>query len=677
MKRRGIRRWALVGAVTAVALAGLAAAALDQFEYSVFDKRFYLSSQQIAFVRPGLELDVQEVQLAPDRSLSVLFKITDNRGLPLDLDGIFTPGPVRVRFVLGTIPNDGEQYVSYINRAVTSPITGVTAIQPVTDTGGSFARVDDGTYLYTFGARFPEGFDPDATHSVGIFADRDLGEFGLGFQIANEVTHFVPSGQPISRIRDVTPTESCNACHDPMHAHGVFRQEVQLCVMCHTTGVIDPDTGADMDFKVMVHKIHRGADLPSVQAGTPYQVIGFGGTVFDFSDVAFPQDIRNCESCHSAPAVQEFAHLLNPTRAACGSCHDDVNFATGEGHIGGPAISDRFCGNCHFPEGELEFDSSIRGAHTIPSMSAQLTGLNIEILEVQNGTPGDRPTVLFTIRDNEGEFIPISTVNSMSMVLAGPTSDYRFRRSEAALARATPVGDDAYSFTFDNAIPEDMPGSFVVAAEGFRNAILNPGTTKERSVREASPNPLFYFSLDGSEPEPRREIVSNMNCNTCHLDLNLHGQQRRDPEYCIVCHNPEADDSFRRPADQAPPRSIDFKFMVHRIHSGQDLTQDYTLFGFGNVAHNYNDLRYPGDLRNCSKCHEGDTYNIPSAGIVATIEPNEFFSPIPPNSAACLGCHDTLGAAAHAFVNIAPFGEACSACHASDREFSVTRVHAR
>jgi hypothetical protein len=42
-----------------------------------------------------------------------------------------------------------------------------------------------------------------------------------------------------------------------------------------------------------------------------------------------------------------------------------------------------------------------------------------------------------------------------------------------------------------------------------------------------------------------------------------------------------------------------------------------------------------------------------------------------------LACHDTISAAAHAFMNIAPFGEGCAACHGEGREFAVSRVHAR
>ena len=43
-----------------------------------------------------------------------------------------------------------------------------------------------------------------------------------------------------------------------------------------------------------------------------------------------PSDPRRCEVCHdqNSGATQATAYLTRPTRAACGACHDDVNFAT-------------------------------------------------------------------------------------------------------------------------------------------------------------------------------------------------------------------------------------------------------------------------------------------------------------------------------------------------------------
>ena len=114
--------------------------------------------------------------------------------------------------------------------------------------------------------------------------------------------------------------------------------------MCHQPQTTDPDTGNTLDMKVFVHKLHMGSQLPSVVAGTPYQIIGFNQAVSDWSTVVLPSDPRRCAFCHEPTkvtgATQADAWMKNPNRAACGSCHDDVNFATGKNHVDLPQVSD-------------------------------------------------------------------------------------------------------------------------------------------------------------------------------------------------------------------------------------------------------------------------------------------------------------------------------------------------
>jgi OmcA/MtrC family decaheme c-type cytochrome len=143
-----------------------------------------------------------------------------------------------------------------------------------------------------------------------------------------------------------------------------------------------------------------------------------------------------------------------------------------------------------------------------------------------------------------------------------------------------------------------------------------------------------------------------------------------------MCHNPNADDSPFRPEEDMPARTIDFKMMIHRIHAGVFLENDYTQIGYRGTPHNYNGVVYPGDLRNCEKCHVDDSW-MEAGGNLDTITLREFFSPMPPNSTACAGCHDSMATAAHAYQNIAPFGEACMACHGDGKTFSVASSHAR
>ncbi|MFQ5738196.1 MAG: OmcA/MtrC family decaheme c-type cytochrome [Acidobacteriota bacterium] len=671
-----LSKWGL-GVVMGLGLVAISAVTLQKGSDSKLSREYYLTEEQIAFVRPGLELEIQSVAVAADRSVSATFSVSDERGLPLDLDGVFTPGPIRARFVLAHIPGDQDQYVTDTTEEVTSPITDVSAVQGAADSGGTFEKIDEGTYRYTFGTPLPPDFDPDATHSVGVYADRDLSEFGLDRQVANTVVNFLPSGGEVNKVRDVVSTQACNQCHDPLEAHGGFRRQVALCVLCHNPGQIDPDTGESVDFPVLIHRIHRGGDLPSVQAGQPFQIIGFQQRVNDFGHIEFPQDIRYCDTCHQPGATsQAEAYLLRPNMAACGSCHDDVVFSSGENHPGGPQISNNLCAFCHFPEGELEFDASIIGAHTVPEASRQLEGIQIEIVDVANADPGANPTVFFWLRNHAGETLEPSSLPFFNLVMAGPTTDYSFLAREAAMEKSVPF-EDGFTYTFETPIPADATGTFAMGSEAFRDVLLNPGTTAEFSQRESAENPVFYFAVTDPEPAPRRTVVLDEKCEGCHRNLALHGGIRHDPEYCVLCHQPAAQDGDERPADQLPTQTIDFKFLIHRIHTGEDLTRDFTVFGFGGRAVNFNEEGFSGDRRNCAKCHQGESYFVPSKGILPTVAEREFFSPIAPNAAACLACHDELAAAAHAFLQIAPFGEACGACHGEDSEFSVARVHAR
>src|SRR5579862_4693040 len=180
-----------------------------------------------------------------------------------------------------------------------------------------------------------------------------------------------------------------------------------MCVLCHTPQNMDPNTGQTLDAKVFFHKLHMGKNLPSVIAGTPYIPAKNQFGTFDFSAVAFPADPgdpRRCETCHDqkSGATQATAYLTGPSRVACGSCHDDVNFATGTNHPGGIQADDSQCTNCHTPQGEMDFDASIKGAHVAPTASTLLGGLAVNITKVANGTAGTPPTVGFTVLDSSG-----------------------------------------------------------------------------------------------------------------------------------------------------------------------------------------------------------------------------------------------------------------------------------
>lgn len=646
--------------------------------YTKHQLGYYLDQNEVAFVRPGLKFTIQNVTInEADLKIRVTFSITDDRGLPLDRLGIVTPGAVSTSFVGAYIPKGQSQYVAYTTRTQTSPITGVSAVQAAADSGGTYLQVGEGVYTYTFGRALPAGFDRTVTHTVALYGRRDLTEFDLGQQVSNVEFNWVPNGSPVTVIRDVVRTETCNKCHDPLEAHGGQRRNVTNCVVCHTPQSSDPDTGNTVDMKVMAHKIHSGPNLPSVKAGQPYKIIGFNQTVFDFSHITYPRELNNCEACHDGTASQSMNWLTKPTRATCGSCHDDVNFATGVNHAAGPQPTDNLCATCHIPQGELEFDASIKGAHTIPRFSQDLPGVKFEILEVKNTQPGQTPTVTLKITDKDGFPIETSQMSSLSLVIAGPNTDYATYWSESLLRTASSNG--IVNYTFTRGIPADAKGSFTIAVEGYRNMTLQPGTTKEmRNIRDVGFNQLVAVAVTDNAPVARRVVVTQQACNDCHGSLALHGTFRQNVQYCLLCHNANTDDKGRRPADQAPTESVHMKTMIHKIHTGEELETDLTIYGFGNVPHNYNEVTYPGDRRNCEKCHQPDTQQLPlPRGVLPSVAPRDYINPMPPVSAACLSCHTSQEAASHALLNTSTLGEACRVCHGPTSEFSVDRAHAR
>jgi len=694
----------------------ISANAADEAVAPPKSKADFLSEKEQLFIRPGLGMEVQRAWIDSGNVVKFEFTLTDSKGAPLDRTGVLTPGSIEVRPVLAHIRAGEELYTAYTARTATNPSTGVTATQADRDRGGSIEELAQGRYVYTFGTTLPGDYNPAETHVVAVWANRDLEEYELGEEGATAIFHWVPDGSPVTNARNVVQDQKCNACHGNLAAHD-NRMEVALCVTCHQPQSVDPDSGNTVDFTTMVHKIHMGANLPSVQAGTPYQIIGFRGSVHDYSDVVFPGDVRACEMCHTqdlgaigaavsgesvarlaplrgrsaitrartaalsseAPAqsLETNHHLLRASRRACGSCHDHVNFATGENHAGLPQVSDNQCGRCHAPQGELEFDLSILGSHTIPRFSKELAGVNFEVMNVVDTSPGQNPTVTFNITTDAGDPITPSSMSRLALVLAGGNGvDFDEFYSENATGAE---GNGPFMYTFNAALPEDANGRWAIGAEGYRNATLLAGTEQERTLRDAGENDVLYFDVNGGPTTARRQVVSQQKCNSCHLSLSLHGDNRNNVDQCVLCHNPATTDVARRPEDAGAPEGVNFKDMIHKIHTGEELTNDLTIYGFGGRPHNYNEVVFPNDRANCSSCHVDGSEQLPlPAGVLASAAPRDLINPAPPATAACLSCHTRVPAAAHADLNISPsFGESCDVCHGEGAEFSVEKVHAR
>ena len=658
------------------------------------------------FAGPGLELEITGADIGDDGVATATFRITDEDGLGLDKDGLITQGPVSASFVLAWLgEGDDErvgQYTAYTTREVTSEITGDTAVQASADQGGTFEPLEErGTYLYTFGTEI-DVEDQDATHTVATYATRQVeGER----YVANATYDFVPAGGE-AKTRELVTQEACEACHGEgeLEAHGGARRDFELCITCHSPQTWDPDTGNTVDMAVMIHKIHAGAELPSVQAGEPYKLIGFGQRVHDYSDVVYPQPIQNCESCHDGP--DNDTHLM-ATTDNCSSCHDTTSFEDPppdgmELHAGGPQPDDANCTVCHAAEGGL---SGVRDVHYTPLTHPDRPVLTLDILEVSNTGQGESPELTFRVEESgEPRDIIAEPLDGLRATIAGPNVDFAYHdetviqgnNAVGTLGPAGSPGEFVYSFDAADAIPTDAEGSYTIGMEGH---------LRFQGARIPAYSPTEPFAVTDDDALARRKVVSTEKCEQCHDTLAAHGGQRMNAQYCITCHNPTLanESGAPRPADREVfVESTDFRVMIHKIHAGQMLTQSYALGGFQfpspdnpeGTQHVFNDLRYPAPLEDCSQCHEAGTYELPlgpdfvdtvtlvrdcavpgddnyceELNVVETFE-------TPAETAACTSCHDSPATAAHAVINTTGAGdESCATCHGPGAAYDATEAH--
>jgi OmcA/MtrC family decaheme c-type cytochrome len=681
--------------VTRVALAlvtfvGAIALSSDNYRelLSPRDKAYYADPATVTFVRPGFNITIVSAQISVAGVITVDFKITDSKGAGLDRLGVMTPGTISLGFLAGYIPSGGNQYLTYATRSRTSTDGKTSVIQSTSDSGGTYAQVADGEYVYTYGTKAPTGWDPKATHRIAIYGSRNLTEFDMDTYYNDTWLDLVPGGGTPAP-RDIIRTSTCNKCHDQLAFHGGTRRDVQVCVICHSANLPDPN-GPTADFKVMIHKIHAGSSLPSVIAGGKYTI-----STSDWSTVVDPSDVRRCQSCHESTtgAAQADVWKTRPTRAACGSCHDDVNFATGANHVNLPQVTDNQCAGCHVPgDGKTEYDASVVGSHFLPQEDPNRPGLIATLIKVDNGVAGKAPTITYSLKDSSGAPVLATSLTvspeKVAFVLTGPTSEYGATSfgsdvttpgyvSETAGALSKCAADGVCTYTFAHAIPAAAKGTFAIGIEARRAYTILPGTARQTATRYGVDNKVIYFSVDGSTVAPRRTVVDTAKCNKCHTRLALHGENRNNAEYCVFCHNPNNSTTGTTGV------SIDFPVMVHNIHYGENMVAGGYTYAIG--SSNFSDVRYPaftprgapGDTANCSMCHVNGSEAVFPVGKLDVKTPSGYMNPTPATTAACTACHKDLAATAHAATQTdVKFGESCTVCHGANGDFSVGKVHA-
>ena len=442
----------------------------------------------------------------------------------------------------------------------------------------------DSSYTYTFPAGIPDVYAPPlndtttfnatdgelqgqalvaGTYTVGMYVSWDYTVDGVSFSDGGDATaDFLFDGAATLTSREVVAQANCNQCHSSLRAHGGSRRSVKLCVLCHTSGAEDKNVATvaggtpdvTVDFRVMIHRIHNGAHLPSVlgvasnpdgsrnygATPKPYQVVGFQNSINDFSDVNFPvwpagltamprdlgysalttsqqatedkirTGVTTCAACHgdpdgngplAAPAQGEVAYA-QPSRRACGSCHDDVDWHqpyASNGSTMPPQDDDSACLLCHGVAGSA-IEPSL--AHRHPQQDPGFnTGINVAVTAVaeagtndHDGTidPGEKIAVTFRATDDAGNDLAAAALGSVTVILSGPTTN-----SNLLLNGSIPVAGLTGSQPWTVNVPQAIALEYVGDATATLGETFTTARTPHWDVNGSATNVFVRTATGG------------------------------------------------------------------------------------------------------------------------------------------------------------------------------------
>lgn len=359
----------------------------------------------------------------------------------------------------------------------------------------------------------------------------------------------------------------------------IGRNDPRLCVTCHTdqtkysfanvvegtnadgspnltTSYLRTTTGeAAFTYPRMIHQTHMGAMNPVVSGSglvkTGYNLNGHAkksnGTVGCDSTssnagqcynlLQYPQDVRNCTKCHdgSASAVNKTKDGDNwmnvPSRMACGSCHDGINFVTGagitlldrdtdvkakvavgthaSGHQGGAQADDHLCITCHTAANTAlyhgPFDSNYPAtaftgmpASSAPSLRTMSATITAAAVSATDGSV----TVNFTLADSAGAAVDMPTAGPVAITAGTNPAGLPFKSLQFTLAKLMPAANGASTFwksytgkcNVNNATPNpDMVGSSAYhnILQGYNEVAIGQATAAQNLVTNSAGRPAM------------------------------------------------------------------------------------------------------------------------------------------------------------------------------------------
>jgi len=519
---------------------------------------------------------------------------------------------------------------------------------------------------------------------------------GIGHVSSNSITTTNPTnGVPAGAFIGRNDPRLCVTCHTDQTKYG-FVNVVEGVASngispTLTTAYMRTTTGeAAFTFPRMIHQTHMGAMNPVVPGSglvkTGYNLNGHAkksdGTVGCdttstnagqcYNQLEYPQDVRNCTKCHdgSVSAVNKTADGDNwmnvPSRLACGSCHDGINFVTGagitlldrdtdvkakvaigthaSGHQGGAQADDNQCTSCHTAGNTAiyhgPFNSSYpataftgmpaSAAPSLRTMSATITAATV------SATDGS-VTVNFDLADSAGAAVdmPVAQQN-VSLYPTATTTNVAgipLKSLQFTLAKLNPASNGAStswkSYTgkcnVNNATPNpNMVGSTAYhnILQGYSEVAMGQVAAAQNLATNSAGKPAMapgiLMSLGGGHWSYKFALVNAGTHNadgsgdirtiTAAINLNTAAPYLADG----VTPNPAAAYNWNAVPTCADAAANYDATLTHRVSMA--FAKNDTL-GADNVTNAYKDFRPDGGtitttrnivtMANCSTCHAG------------------------------------------------------------------------
>jgi hypothetical protein len=373
---------------------------------------------------------------------------------------------------------------------------------------------------------------------------------------------------------------------------------------------------------------------------------------------------------------------------ACGACHDNVNFATGANHAGGGQTSNANCVFCHTSSGIQAAHLGAKRRTEGALYAGGANGFGIDNLSFASSS--DTLTIDYHVTrsgskmllESAPQWTPTDGASALALKVGWNTApDYTNEESGSNPAQPISVNALNVGGCSDRPRRRQLPRGRDAAGRGLgERRRLARGASRRRSGRERNllgPDRGQERRLvlqrghgpgDGHDPAARRggrQPMPGLPRRGRQRPERARQQPHRHDAGVRDLSQPDATDVNRRPAppamtaDGKKEETIDFKRLVHMIHSGADLEKPLVVYGFNGSVNDFSHVHFIGNRQNCETCHVPGSYSTEKA-----------FAALPTTIDTAADRSDSTDD-----LNISPTASVCSSCHDSEAALTHMKLH--